>query len=166
MTPRRAILSRPRPTERASLSLTQRAVRSEDVYSRYESLREAARRSSVSLVRARRTYTFYANIPGGIQIFFGIINNPARVESGTSRLDAIQHAGLFCETSIDIPDIPVVQFRSLFIKQSRDCVYTRPLYISILGAGSLSTRIMRKGFTFFFCFVFIPAINDYICTVY
>lgn len=67
---RRAILSRPRPDERASLPLTQRTARSEDVYSRYESFREAAQRSvPVSLVRARRTCMSLCASTAGIQIF-------------------------------------------------------------------------------------------------
>lgn len=51
--------------------------------------------------------------------FFGVINNRVDVESGTSRLDAsssafwIQHAYLFCEICINIPDSLILVIRQL-----------------------------------------------------
>jgi len=75
VTLRRAILLRPRPGERASLSLTQQTVRSEDVYSRYESFREAARNTCPYIQLPVQLRVFLRRYLPAEYRFFGVINN-------------------------------------------------------------------------------------------
>lgn len=99
------------------------------------------------------SHVLYANIPGGILIFFGVINNrDVDVESGTHRdlthrrpLSGSSAPVYFAKRPSIYPDslILVVQFQSLFIKHSRDCAYTRPLHISFLGTGLLFDRAIE-----------------------